>query len=191
MSFTLLFSYIAYIIIKIMYQKLPEEIHPLRHAQDGLKLVGKLHTHNMLRLGYALHNMQGAIANIDMIFDVDKENLPYLQGKFISSLTFICERCMHVMSLTITAECLLALIQNEYEIKALSKQYEPWLIKINEPMKLDYLVEDELILALPLVPKHNFDCLSMDAWHSLAEETERITNFTSPFAILSALKLKN
>ncbi|NQY51459.1 MAG: DUF177 domain-containing protein [Piscirickettsiaceae bacterium] len=170
---------------------MPEKIHPLRHAQDGVKLVGNLQTHHMLRLGDALHNMKGSTASVDMIFDVDKDNIPYLQGKFTSLLTFICERCMHVMSLTITAECLLALIQNEHKIKALSEQYEPWLINSNEPIQLNSIVEDELILALPSVPKHDFNCLSMDAWHSEAGETKRTMNVTSPFAVLSALKLKD
>ena len=175
----------------MIHQELPKIIYPFRHSKDRLRLVGKIKTRNMSRLADAIHNRKCATVTIDMFFNVDEESTPYLRGRFASSLISICERCTNIMSLTITSECLLALINNEHRIKYLSKQYEPWIINSSEPVQLSLIVEDELILALPLVQKHNFNCLSLGACHSLGEGAEKTRNLGSPFAALSSLKLKN
>ena len=53
------------------------------------------------------------------------------------------------------------------------------------------IVEDELILALPLVPKHDYDCLPEEVWFSGEKEIEDAPEKpASPFAVLSALKSK-
>jgi len=173
-----------------MRQQLPKEIDPFRFAQNGLKLAGELQVSDLKRLSSALHNDEG-IVSVDMHFDVDETGTPYLQGKFRSSLTLICERCMEAMQLTVEAECLLALVQYERKIEGLAEQYEPWLVDTDEPVELGSVVEDELILALPLVPRHDFDCLPAEAWQSGDEVVEEEEKPVSPFAVLSALKSKD
>ena len=184
------FSGISYIIPAIMHQQLPKEIDPFRYAQSGLKLAGELQVSKMPRLSGALHHDDGVVS-VEMHFDVDETGTPYLRAKFTASLTLICERCMEAMLLPVTAECLLAIVQNEHKIEGLAEQYEPWLIDSNEPVKISSLVEDELILALPLVPRHDFDCLPAEAWQSGEEEVEVEEKPISPFAVLSALKSKD
>ena len=144
-----------------MYQQLPKKIDPFRYAQNGSKLVGKLQASNMSRLSSALNDKED-IVSVDMLFDVDEEGTPYLSGKFTSPLTLICERCMNKMLLTVKTECLLALIRNEHKIESIAEQYEPWIINGNKLVELSSIVEDELILALPLVPRHNFNCSFAD-----------------------------
>ena len=174
-----------------MHQQLPKEIDPFRYAQNGLKLTGDLQVSDMPRLSGALHNDEGVVS-IEMHFDVDETGTPYLRAKFSSSLTLLCERCTEPMSLNVTAECLLALVQNEHKIEGLAEQYEPWLVDSNEPIKLSSVVEDELILPLPLVPRHDFDCLPAEAWQSGEEELEEEDEKpASAFAVLSALKSKD
>jgi len=174
-----------------MHQLLPKEIDPFRLAQNGLKLAGELQVSDMERLSGALHNDDGVV-NIDMHFDVDETNTPFLRGTFSASLTLVCERCMKPMSLAVKAECLLALVQYERKIEGLAEQYDPWLIESNDPIQLSSVVEDELILALPLVPRHDFKCLPAEAWQSGEDEVEvEEEKPASPFAVLSALKSKD
>lgn len=172
-----------------MHQQLPKEIDPFRFAQNGLKLAGELQLSEMKRLGGSLHNDEGVV-KVEMHFDVDETGTPFLQAKFSSTLALICERCMEPMVLDVEAECLLALVQYEQKIEGLAEQYDPWLIESDEPVKLSSVVEDELILALPLVPRHDFDCLPADAWQSGEEEVVE-EKPTSPFAVLSTLKSKD
>ena len=173
-----------------MHQQLPNEIDPFRLAQNGLKLAGKLQVSDMKRLPAALHNDEGVV-DVSMHFDVDETGTPFLRAKFSSSLTLICERCMEPMVLAVEADCLLAIVQNEHKTEGLAEQYEPWLIDSDEPIELGSVVEDELILALPLVPRHDFACLPAEAWQSGEEKVEVEEKPISPFAVLSALKSKD
>ncbi|MFT7235440.1 MAG: hypothetical protein ACI9QV_001017, partial [Methylophagaceae bacterium] len=67
----------------------------------------------------------------------------------------------------------------------------PWLLENNDPVYLHAMVEDELILALPLVPRHTKSCLPIEAWTSGEEsDVEEEEKPVSPFAILSSLKNK-
>lgn len=173
-----------------MHQQLPVEIDPFRLAQNGLKLTGELQVSNLKRLLKSLDSDEG-IVNVDMHFDVDETGTPFLKGKFSSSLSIICERCSEAMLLNVESNCLLALVKNELKVEGLAEQYDPWLIDDNnETIKLASVVEDELILALPLVPKHDFKCLPAEVWQSGEDEVVE-EKPVSPFAVLSALKSKD
>jgi uncharacterized protein len=173
-----------------MRQQLPREIDPFRLAQNGLKLAGELRVSSLKRLVEYLSDDEGTV-NVDMHFDVDETGTPFLRAKFSSTLNIICERCSEKMTLNVEANCLLALVRNEHKIEGLAEQYEPWLIDDNnEAIKLASVVEDELILVLPLVPKHDFDCLPAEAWQSGEGEVVE-EKPVSPFAVLSALKSKD
>lgn len=172
-----------------MHQQLPREIDPFRLAQNGLKLEGELQVSNLKRLGEILHSDEGTV-NVFMHFDVDETGTRFLRAKFTSTLVIICERCNEPMSLDVEAHCLLAIVQNEHKIEGLAEQYEPWLIDSDEPVKLATVVEDELILVLPLVPRHEYECLPAEAWQS-GEDDDEEEKPVSPFAVLSELKSKD
>lgn len=172
-----------------MHQKLPKEIDPFRFAQNGLELEGELPVASMKRLAGSLHDADGRVS-VFMHFDVDETQTPYMRGKFHAVLTLICERCMEPMTVDIDVDCLLALVKSERKIEGLAEQYDPWIIDNDDPVTLSNVVEDELILALPLVPKHKHDCLPADVWHA-SDETNVEEKRESPFAVLSSLKTKN
>ena len=79
-----------------MHLKLPKEIDPLRLAQNGLKLNGELSIKDMPRLSESLVNDEGSIL-VDLAFDMDEVNTPYMQGKIVAEVSMICERCMSPM----------------------------------------------------------------------------------------------
>lgn len=172
-----------------MHQKLPKEIDPLRLAQNGLKLAGQLSLTEMPRLVQSLHSDQG-IVNVDIAFDVDEINMPFMRGEFAATVLMTCERCMKAMSVDLKVNCLLAMITNESKIESLAEQYDPWLLENSDDVALASVIEDELILALPLVPRHDEACLPAHQWSSSDELLEEAEQKVSPFAILSTLKTK-
>jgi len=180
-----------YIIPAIMHQKLPIEIDPFRLAKNGLVLEGELPLKSMARLSGALHDDSGSV-HVKMSFDVDKVlGTPFMNGEFKTSLSLICERCSEPMQYDVDINCSLALLSNETKIESLAEQYEPWVIDSDNPVLLSSIVEDELILAIPLVPKHDHSCLPAEAWFAGDEIEENIEKKVSPFAVLSALKSKD
>ena len=174
-----------------MHQKLPKEIDPFRLAQNGLLLEGKLPLARMARLTKSLQNTDGMV-NVKMAFDIDEVGTPYMRGEFNTSVSVICERCMKIMVLELNVDCSLAMVISERKIEGLAEQYDPWIIENNDPVLLSAVIEDELILSLPLVPRHAEACLPKEAWSEGDDEVELkdIDKPVSPFAVLSGLKIK-
>ena len=172
-----------------MHQRLPKEINPFRLAHGGASLEGQLPLSELKRLQPSLAENEG-IVDVAMRFDVDETGTPYLAGHFVTKLSVVCERCLQPMTVDIDIHCLLGLVKNEYKAERLAEQYEPWLVDDdNDTMNPASVVEDELILALPLVPRHDEACLPEDVWYSGEKEVES-DKPESPFAVLSALKSK-
>jgi len=174
-----------------MHRKLPIEIDPLRLAQNGLKLDGQILLNVMPRLTASLESDEGLV-DVTLAFDVDEIGTPFMKGKITAPVSMICERCLSAMTTTLSADCLLAIVISERKIDALAEQYDPWLLDGSDPVLLSKVIEDELILALPLVPRHTEACLPSEAWSAESEESEADTadKPESPFAILSSLKKK-
>lgn len=176
-----------------MHQKLPIEIDPFRLARNGLTLDGDLPVKNMGRLSEIVDDDSGTV-HVKMHFDLDKVlGAPYMNGEFTAALPLKCERCSEQMTYDVDIKCSLGLINSERKIESLAEQYEPWVLDYDSdnPIMLSSIVEDELILAIPLVPKHEYACLPAEAWVAGEKIEEEITKKESPFAVLSALKSKN
>lgn len=172
-----------------MHQKLPKEIAPLRLAQNGLKLTGQLAVADMPRLQQSLRSDEGVI-KVNIAFDMDEIDTPYMRGEFATTVSMTCERCMTAMTVDLNVNSLLAIVINEQKIAGLAEQYDPWLLKSSDDVSLSSVVEDELILALPLVPRHDEACLPASQWFSSDEWVDEVEEKISPFAILSTLKTK-
>lgn len=70
-----------------------------------------------------------------------------------ATLTLQCQRCMQAVQWPVTAEAQLALVDDPDSADALADEYEPVLAPGGRVLLRD-LVEEELLLALPLVPRH-------------------------------------
>ena len=173
-----------------MHQKLPKEIDPFRLAQNGLKLGGKIPQAELPRLMKSLHS-NNDVVSVDLAFDIDEVGTPYMRGEFKTVVSIMCERCRQTMTLKLNVDCLLALIIGERKIEGLAEQYDPWVLENSDPVLLSTVIEDELILALPLVPRHDEMCLPDEAWSSADENMEVDDDKPeSPFAVLAKLKTK-
>jgi uncharacterized protein len=173
-----------------MRQQLPKDIDPFRFANTGRELEGELAQADLPRLADVLRHTDGTVT-VSMRFDVDDTGTPFMQGHFTTTLSLSCERCMQELTLSVEVDTLLGIVRHEKLAENLSDQYEPWVIEEHDVADPASVVEDELILALPLVPKHDYDCLPEEAWFSGDKEEEKQADKAdSPFAVLSALKSK-
>jgi uncharacterized protein len=173
-----------------MHQKLPKELEPFRLAQNGLTIEGQIALSALPRLTQSLLSDEGVV-DVKMAFEIDEIGTPYMKGDFTVSVAMTCQRCMSAMELELKASPLLALLKSERKVDGLADQYEPWVLDTNEPVLTSTVVEDELILSLPLVPKHETPCLPDDIWSSGDDiEISNDDKPESPFAILSSLKTK-
>ena len=172
-----------------MRQQLPKDIDPFRLANNGLQLEGKIALSDMPRVSEAIIDDSGHV-DVKLQFDIDETGTPYMVGHINTELPLTCERCMQTMQYSVDTDLSLGLIRHESQAERLAEQYEPWLIEGDAPVKLSLVIEDELLLAIPIVPKHEHACLPGELWQS-GENVGEEEKPESPFAVLSALKKKD
>ena len=176
-----------------MKDRLPEHIEPLRLARSQRLMQGRLPLSRMPRLAESLEDTTGEI-NVELEFDVDSSGIPWIKGHLSCTLSLCCQRCMQEMLLPVDTTFKLAMIESEAEIERLGEEYEP-LILDDSLVSVAELVEDELLLTLPIVPKHETqEChavsIDNDPVEDIAETDNKSEQKKNPFAALADLKRK-
>ncbi|MBB3226850.1 uncharacterized protein FHW69_001451 [Luteibacter sp. Sphag1AF] len=148
---------------------------------------GNLPVSGFSRLGEVIASSEGEIS-YELDFGRDEFNVRYVAVRIDAPLTLICQRSLEPFVMTVLVDTRLGLIVKESEEAGLPPGYEPLLVE--EDGKLDPLavIEDELLLVLPLVPINPDAELPDDiVGPDEAEDAPRDTS-ENPFAILRELK---
>ena len=96
-----------------------------------------------------------------------------------------CQRCLQRMEEALDVERSFLLVANEDEAARLDEESEEDVLVLARQLDLLELIEDELILALPLVPRHAECPLPLD---NPAADAEAPAPAQNPFAVLAALR---
>ncbi len=97
----------------------------------------------------------------------------------------ICQRCLEIAALPIHGEYTYAVVKEGASDQSVPKGYDALEVG-EEPLDLLTLVEDELLLALPIVPVHE-DC-QPPAGLDEPEPSEDEVSRSNPFSVLAQLK---
>ncbi|MDG4550864.1 MAG: YceD family protein [Candidatus Contendobacter sp.] len=131
---------------------LPNKVDPWRLAAESGRLNGALTLATLPRLAAVLNRADG-VANVALLAGVDQRGVRFIEGTVRTEVELICQRCLGVLRLPLEAVVSLGLARNEAEADRLPEEYEPLLVAEGVIGVAD-LVEDELLLALPLIPRH-------------------------------------
>ncbi len=169
--------------------KLPLTLDPVRAAQKRLDYHGVYAPELVARLAETVVSVDSEV-ECDMSFAVDNQRLAVLQGTAEVQVTLLCQRCNQPFPHHVHVSYCFSPVSSERQAEALPEDYEP--IEIDESGEIDLLamMEDEIILALPVVPVHDSEhCEVSEAdmvFGELPEEAEK----PNPFAVLASLKRK-
>ena len=97
-----------------------------------------------------------------------------------------CQRCLQALAQIVEVDRRFLFVRDAGRAEALDEEMEDDVLVLPQRLDLPELIEDELILALPLVPRHEGSCpqpLPQQALDALAEESA-----PHPFAALQALR---
>ena len=130
---------------------LPNKINPWQLAAQNGQLDGGLALAAMPRLG-VLNRADGKVS-VSLAAGVDEKGVRFINGKFRADIELVCQRCLGPLRLPMEVTVALGLIHSEAESDRLPGQYEPLLVSDGGIVVAD-LVEDELLLALPQIPRH-------------------------------------
>jgi uncharacterized protein len=102
-----------------------------------------------------------------------------------TQLSLVCQRCLGPVDTTVDAERSFLFVAGEETAAQLDADTEDDVLVLTRALNLRELVEDELLLALPLVPRHDLCPEPLPLAQQEHDEAEERPN---PFAALAALK---
>lgn len=160
-------------------------IDPGLLADAGECLSGDLAIDEMPRILELLSNAEGAV-HYALRFTRDEYRRVLITGEFSTRLSMLCQRCLEPAEIDISHAVNLAVTGDETEADALPARLEPFLLT-KRTVPLNELLEEELLLALPLAPNHDTETCHRqnEMTGEKADETQR------PFADLKTLMAKN
>jgi uncharacterized protein len=172
-------------------QRVPEVLDAWRLVAARRGVEGRLPLSALTRLEGSLLDTEGDV-RFALDFDRDSLQVPYVELRIDARLPLVCQRSMERFLLPVQIVQRLGLIRDEAEEAALPPGYEPLLVPDDGQLRTIDLVEDELILAVPVVPvKPGSEAVERD-WPVPQSEQEHFAQDekANPFAALSALKSK-
>jgi uncharacterized protein len=93
---------------------------------------------------------------VALCFNRNQSGLANITGRINCVVSLTCQRCMQALQLPIDAKVSLGIVHNQSQIEQLPDSYEPLIVE-EDYTSLTELVEDELLLALPVAPVHDVD----------------------------------
>lgn len=144
---------------------------------------GRLPLSAMTRLQGLLNDTEGE-ARYTIEFDHDALRVPYVELRIEAQLPLVCQRSLQRFLLPVSLVQRLGLVRDEADEAALPPDYEALLVPEDGMLHPADLVEDELVLAVPVVPVNpESEAVERD-WPAQEEELAK----ANPFAALASLK---
>jgi uncharacterized protein len=96
-----------------------------------------------------------------------------------------CQRCLKPVAVPLKVDRALRFVRGEDEAARLDAESDDDVLELTHAINVLELIEDELLLALPIVPRHDQCPDALPMQHEVEEDTEPAPN---PFAKLAALR---
>lgn len=116
----------------------------------------------------------------------DAQGLFVIEGQMSTTLSLRCQRCLEPVAANIEADVKLWLLRDEAKAELVPDDADYLVLDEEGRLALSDALEDELILALPLVPLHE-NCEMHQAVSVENGETEAPKR-ENPFLVLASLK---
>ncbi|VAX12257.1 hypothetical protein MNBD_GAMMA24-435 [hydrothermal vent metagenome] len=169
------------------YQRLPFRVDPFRFAHDAVELESQLPLAQMERLSAVLYQAEGMMT-VKLAFAVDVLGVSSLQGRLQASLDLVCQRCLKPMRVEVDTPLALGFARSVAGLEQIPSQLEPVRVEAGQ-VNLLALLEDEIMLALPQIPRHAENaCQLLHEPEPVNSESPRPQERENPFSVLAGLK---
>ncbi|MCZ0864377.1 YceD family protein [Dasania sp. GY-19] len=134
---------------------LPSQIDVRKLTVKGAEISSNFSPAVMPRLTSLLANDEGLVT-AELQFYIDEGRKRRIDGKINAHVNVVCQRCLDAVAIDVVSEFNLAIVWTDDQAKQLPKTLDP-LIVGEELTDLAEIVEEELILSLPIVSYHELD----------------------------------
>lgn len=168
-----------------MSERLPERVNPFRLAAREARLTGRMPLAAMARL-----KVEGGEVLVQLAFSERAGGMAFLDVSIQGEAQVQCQLCMEAMRICLDSHSSLRVISAEAAARGAGGEDELLVIEDDSLLIAD-LIEDEIVLALPLAPMHESPQLCAgkvirEFSREEAEDARRAGN--NPFAVLKNLK---
>ena len=165
-----------------MQKKLPDSVDFLKQVERNACFEGAWPVSDFPRLAEVVCSIQGEVT-ARLKFGT-RAGTNCLDGHVQAELELRCESFLEPVKQHIESDFRFGLITSEDEADLLPKEFEPLLAQDYE-LSLVELVEDEILLSLPIVARHDEECSEILRKH---KDDDRVQHDTyKPFAGLKDL----
>lgn len=160
---------------------------------QALSLAGSVGLEALPRFKDCLASDDASIG-VQLNFTVDPvTSQRQITGTLDAQVEMTCQRCLQPVAVALNDSIQLALLVSEDQVGGLEPEWDPWICA-ELKLELAELVEEQLMLALPIVILHADEaCIEKLEYQaetpSDSAESEQGEK-DNPFAVLSALKVK-
>jgi len=169
----------------MQYADLPRQIDLTRLGGESRNYVGGLAGEGMTKLGALVEDVTAIEATIEVAYLPDQERFA-VRGDCSAQVSVLCERCLEPMRQQ---------IDGRFDVLSVDRPQEADQLPADQAVveaprgQLDIatLIEDELILGLPVVPRHE-DTACDGGQRHFGPDNEPLPKALSPFAALGALR---
>jgi len=167
-------------------QHIPKRLDPFKQIGSGIDISGQIELKSLARLEDLLADQEGAV-EVSLSFYRDEQGFAIVAGDVAATVNLACQRCLQADALDLVGEFAFALIREQSEAGSLPEGYEPLILDTPE-LDLHELVEEELILTLPIVHYHQQGCHAESQGDSFGGDKNETLEKPNPFAVLEKLK---
>ena len=171
----------------MLTEALPATLDMRKMAVRGVVVQGRVAVAELPRLRSLLATDNGSIEARCRFFR-DEEERSLVEIAVTATLEVPCQRCLEATSITLHTESTLCILAGETQAQGLPGNIEP-LIAESGVTDLWAVIEDELLLGLPIVSYHGSgSCADLTKTYSAGDEPEVTATRTNPFEVLRSLK---
>ncbi len=170
-----------------MSDKLPDLIDPLLLCERKIVLSGSIKIAALERLSDLAVENNGDV-KVELAFSKEGKRA-IITGRLAAALTIECQACLQTMQWPLDISFKLGVVTSVFEADQLEIECEPLIFESGR-VSLNAIVEDEILLALPDYPKHEYDCIKRSSQENREniEQEIRPKRADNPFSVLAKLK---
>lgn len=167
---------------------LPTQIDAERYAREGRSIEGFIPQAVLPRLKDLLGDINNQIKT-NLSFAVNGQGHIVIDGQIDTTVVLECQRTLELFDYPVKTSFKLVVVKDDRQADSLSPEYEPFLMDDNGYVSPLEMVEEEIILSLPLVAKKELkdcDLNENKAYYGNFEEDNK-SLMRRPFADLKAM----
>lgn len=158
---------------------LPQKVDHRKLASERARLTGEIAIGQLSRFSEYLASGRGEVG-IELQFRRGKGQRTLITGKVTTEVVLTCQYCLEQMTMPVTADINVLVVDSTETLLALP-QGQDGVVCETEMLTLTDVLEDELIVSLPMAPKHaRGECVDISSY----ADDEPVTDTHRPFADL-------